>query len=73
MTVQCPMGEGNGNPLQYSSLVNPRDRGALWATECGVAESDIIECAHACVHVHTHSVLLDVCVCVSRSVMSNSL
>ena len=25
-------GEGNGNPLQYSCLDNPMDRGALWAT-----------------------------------------
>ena len=24
-------GEGNGNPLQYSCLGNPMDRGALWA------------------------------------------
>ena len=24
-------GEGNGNPLQYSCLENPMDRGALWA------------------------------------------
>ena len=24
-------GEGNGNPLQYSCLGNPVDRGALWA------------------------------------------
>ena len=24
-------GEGNGNPLQYSCLENPRDRGAWWA------------------------------------------
>ena len=23
-------GEGNGNPLQYSCLENPRDRGASW-------------------------------------------
>ena len=23
--------EGNGNPLQYSSLVNPMNRGAWWA------------------------------------------
>jgi len=23
-----PLGEGNGNPLQYSSLENPMDRGA---------------------------------------------
>ena len=24
-------GEGNGNPLQYSCLENPMDRGAWWA------------------------------------------
>ena len=24
-------GEGNGNPLQYSCLENPTDRGAWWA------------------------------------------
>ena len=26
------LGEGNGNPLQYSCLENPMDRGACWAT-----------------------------------------
>ena len=31
-------GEGNDNPLQYSSLGNPMDRGAWWATVHGVAE-----------------------------------
>ena len=25
-------GVGNGNPLQYSCLENPTDRGAWWAT-----------------------------------------
>ena len=30
-------GEGNGNPLQYSFLENPMDRGAWWATVHGVA------------------------------------
>ena len=25
-------GKGNGNPLQYSWLKNPMDRGAWWAT-----------------------------------------
>ena len=25
-------GEGNRNPLQYSSLLNPKDREAWWAT-----------------------------------------
>ena len=30
-------GEGNGNPLHYSCLGNPMDRGAWWATVHGVA------------------------------------
>ena len=36
-------GEGNGNPLQYSCLGNPMDRGAWWATVRGVAESDMTQ------------------------------
>ena len=32
-------GEGNGNPLQYSCLENPRDGGAWWAALYGVAQS----------------------------------
>ena len=32
------LGGGNGNPLQYSCLENPMDRGAWWAT--GSKESD---------------------------------
>ena len=32
-------GEGNGNPLQYSCLGNPLDKGAWWATVHGVATS----------------------------------
>ena len=32
-------GEGKGNPLQYSCLENPMDRGAWWATVHGVAKS----------------------------------
>ena len=31
-------GEGNGNPLQYSCLGNPMDRGAWWATVHGVTK-----------------------------------
>ena len=31
--------EGNGNPLQYSCLRNPMDRGAWWATVHEVAKS----------------------------------
>ena len=34
-------GEGNGNPLRYSCLGNPMDRGAWGATVAGVTESDM--------------------------------
>ena len=32
-------GEGDGTPLQYSCLENPRDSGAWWAAVSGVAQS----------------------------------
>ena len=32
-------GEGNGNPLQYSCLENPMDKGAWQGTVHGVAKS----------------------------------
>ena len=35
---RCP-GGGHGNPLQYSCLENPMDRGAWWATVHGVTKS----------------------------------
>ena len=37
-SLSC-IGEGNGTPLQYSCLENPRDRGAWWAVAYGVARS----------------------------------
>ena len=33
------IGEGNGNPIQYSCLENPMDRGTWWAAVYGVAQS----------------------------------
>ena len=39
---RCP-GERNGNPLQYSCLENPMDRGAWQATVHGFAELDMTE------------------------------
>ena len=32
-------GEGHGNPLQYSCLENPTDRGAYWAVVHRAAQS----------------------------------
>ena len=37
-SLSC-IGEGNGNPLQFSCLENPRDGGASWAAVDGVAQS----------------------------------
>ena len=34
-------GEGNGNPLQYSCLGNPKNRGACLATVHGTAKSEL--------------------------------
>ena len=35
---RCP-GEGHGNPLQYSCLQNPMDRGSWQATVHGVSKN----------------------------------
>ena len=43
-------GGGNGNPLQYSCLENPMDRGAWWAIVHGFAKSQ----------THTHRLQLNV-------------
>ena len=37
-SLSC-IGEGNGNPLQYSCLENPQDGGAWWAAVYRVAQS----------------------------------
>ena len=52
-------GLGNGNPLQYSCLGNPMDRGAWWGYSPWTSkESDRIEHVrkHMCIHTHTHIV-----------------
>ena len=41
-------GQGNGNPLQYSSLEKPMDRGAWWAAVYGVTDT-----TEATEHMHT--------------------
>ena len=45
-------GGGHGNPLQYSCLENPMDRGTYQATVRGVAESDMTKVTE---HAHTYS------------------
>ena len=49
------LGRGHDNPLQYSCLENPVDRGALWATVHGVArvEHDLVTKPSPAAHVHT--------------------
>ena len=46
-------GLGNSNPLLYSCLENPTDRGAWWATIYGVAKSDTTEQL-----THTHKLFI---------------
>ena len=49
-------GEGNGNPLQYSCLENPMDRGAWRATSPrGCKELDMTERLHSFTHSYTHT------------------
>ena len=45
-------GEGNGNPLQYSYLESPMDRGAWWATVHRAAKSQTLPTDGS--HTHTH-------------------
>ena len=47
-------GEGNGNPLHYSCLENPMDRGTWWVTVHQVAKSHTLLND---IHTHTHSTI----------------
>ena len=52
-------GVGNGNPLQYSCLENPKDRGAWWVIDHQFAKSwtrlSLYARARAHTHTHTHT------------------
>ena len=49
-------GDGNGNPLQYSCLENPMDRGARWAIVHRVAKNWTQPKGLGInTHIHTHT------------------
>ena len=58
-------GGGNGNPLQYSCLENPMDRGAWWATVHRITKNQTrlkqhthTEHTHTLnTHTHTHTLV----------------
>ena len=52
-----PLEKGNGNPLQYSCLENPMDRGAWWAMVHRVAKSQT-RLKGLCTHTHRQSLFL---------------
>ena len=52
--ARCPGGE-NGNPLQYSCLENPIDRGAWQARVHGIAKSQTGLSVRVHTHTHTHT------------------
>ena len=55
-------GEGNGNPLQYSCLENPTDRGAWWATVYGVTKSQTQLSDFTSLHFWPQIIFFFVCV-----------
>ena len=65
-------GEGHGNPLQYSFLENPMDRGAWWATVRRVTKS---QTRLKQLNMHAHVFILGVLMTCSHmlSVWSQSL
>ena len=51
-----PLDKGNGNPLQYSFLENPMDRGAWLATVYGTTKSwTWLSNTHTHTYTHTHT------------------
>ena len=57
-------GEGNGNPLQYSCLENPTDRGAWWATVYGVTKSQTQLSDFTSLHIWPQIIFFFLCVCI---------
>ena len=55
-----PAGGGNGNPLQYSCLGNPMDRGAWRATVMG-SQRAVQHWVTEHTHTHTHTPVVYIC------------
>ena len=66
---RCP-GGGNGNPLQYSCLGNPMDRGARQATVHGVAKNQTQLSTHTYIHVDKLGFQLEVSLAVNLIIPS---
>ena len=76
------IGEGTGNPLQYSCLENPRDRGAWWAAIYGVKESrtrlkrlssSSSSKIHLFIYIHSHHCVLDFLCEIIGSILSTKI
>ena len=48
-------GAGHGNPLQYSCLENPMERGTWWVTFHAVTKSQRLQKRLSTHHAHTHT------------------
>ena len=55
-------GEGNANPLQYSCLGNPMDRGSWQATVYGVAKSWTRLRMHTHPEAHMYMKFKEICI-----------
>ena len=55
-------GKGNGNPLQYSCLGNPMDRGSWQATVYGVAKSWTRLRMHTHPEAHMYMKFKEICI-----------
>ena len=51
--------EGKSNPLQYSCLKNPQDRGVWWATVQGVTKSQTWLSTYIHTNTHTHTLFIN--------------
>ena len=76
------IGEGTGNPLQYSCLENPRDGGAWWAAIYGVEESrtrlkqlssSSSNKIHLFIYIHSHHCALDFLCEIIGSILSTKI